>query len=221
LEPLVNQLLALPLSLHILVVDDQSPDGTGELADLLAEQHSGVLTVIHRSPPRGRGLAGIEGLARAAATDYDYVIEMDADLSHPVNFIPKFLESITADPPVDVVIGSRHLPGSQVEGWPRWRYLNSAVANRIARLLLGLPPGDITSGYRCFRRKSLVALPWHKMLSTGPAVVEEILFYGIRAGWVMREIPITFVDRVAGESKVSVSLILRWIREIWRVRRGR
>lgn len=221
LEPLVTAIRSLKLTgMEILVVDDQSPDGTGEIADHLAQTDS-TLHVIHRKPPRGRGLAGIEGFRWARDHDYSFALEMDADFSHPPEFIPSLLAPFEKGTQgIDLVIGSRYIPGGRIEGWPRWRYWNSAVANWMARQVLGLHARDCTSGYRCFSRHALQAIPWEKLTTTGPAIVEEILYHFERAGLHHHEVPITFIERREGVSKVTPFTILRWIRELARIRSG-
>lgn len=221
LESLVGAIRALAISgLEILVVDDQSPDGTGDIADRLAAADS-TLHVIHRKPPRGRGLAGIEGFQWARDHGYHLAIEMDADFSHPPEFIPGLLAPFKQEGnKIDLVIGSRYIEGGRIEGWPRWRYWNSAVANWMARQVLGLHARDCTSGYRCFSQRALQSIPWEKLTTTGPAIVEEILFHFERAGLAHHEIPITFIERREGQSKVTPMTILRWIRELARIRRG-
>lgn len=221
LEPLVSAIRSLGLpDLELLVVDDQSPDGTGDIADRLAAADS-TLHVIHRKPPRGRGLAGIEGFQWARDHNYTHALEMDADFSHPPEFIPSLLAPFEReDGGIDLVIGSRYIEGGRIEGWPRWRYWNSAVANWLARQVLGLHARDCTSGYRCFSRRALQAIPWEKLTTTGPAIVEEILFYFEHAGLSHHEVPITFIERREGQSKVTPMTILRWIRELARIRRA-
>jgi len=202
---------------EVLVVDDLSPDGTGELVEEMGRS-DGRIHVVHRGGRRGRGLAGIEGLRLAGGrNDIDYVIEMDADGSHDPQIIPRLVEE-AAD--ADLVLGSRYVEGGKVIGWGWFRRLNSAIANRVARLLLGLPQRDATSGFRCFRRSVLAALPWERMISDNPSIVEEILFHVHRRGYRIREFPITFVDRTEGKSKFSVRLVGKWIRNLVRVRRA-
>ncbi len=219
LESLVGAIHSLGISgLELLVVDDQSPDGTGDIADHLAETDSTV-HVIHRKPPRGRGLAGIEGFLWARDHQYTHTIEMDADFSHPPEYLPSLLAPFEQKSGgIDLVIGSRYIKGGRIEGWPRWRYWNSAVANWVARLVLGLHAQDCTSGYRCFSRRALLAIPWEKLTTTGPAIVEEILYHFERAGLHHHEVPITFIERREGQSKVTPMTILRWIRELARIR---
>ncbi|MCA9427055.1 MAG: polyprenol monophosphomannose synthase, partial [Candidatus Omnitrophica bacterium] len=164
LKKLVHEIRDLKIEgLEILVVDDQSPDGTWAVADQLASDFKDV-HVIHRKPPRGRGLAGIEGFIWARDQGYDLTFEMDADFSHPPRFIPELLAPFNEDSGLDLVIGSRYVPGGKIEGWPMWRHWNSAVANRMAKTVLGLSPKDCTSGYRCFSKRALAALAWERMI---------------------------------------------------------
>ncbi len=218
LKKLVQEIRDLKVSgLEILVVDDQSPDGTWAVADQLASDFKDV-HVIHRKPPRGRGLAGIEGFRWARDQGYWLALEMDADFSHPPHFLPALIQPFQEDPNLDLVIGSRYVPGGRIEGWPMWRHLNSAVANRMAKAVLRLSPKDCTSGYRCFSKRAMDDLAWEKMITTGPAIVEEILYHFEKADLKFMEVPITFVERVEGTSKVNVGTILRWIKELSRIK---
>ncbi|MCA9446022.1 MAG: polyprenol monophosphomannose synthase [Candidatus Omnitrophica bacterium] len=220
LKKLVHEIRDLKIEgLEILVVDDQSPDGTWAVADQLASDFKDV-HVIHRKPPRGRGLAGIEGFIWARDQGYDLTFEMDADFSHPPRFIPDLLAPFDEDSGLDLVIGSRYVPGGKIEGWPMWRHWNSAVANRMAKTVLGLSPKDCTSGYRCFSKRALAALAWEKMIATGPVIVEEILYHFEQSDLQFTEVPITFVERVEGVSKVNVGTILRWIKELGRIKKN-
>ncbi len=201
------------------MVDDQSPDGTWAVADQLSSDFKDV-HVIHRKPPRGRGLAGIEGFRWARDQGYDLTFEMDADFSHPPRFIPDLLEPFEKEPDLDLVIGSRYIPDGKIEGWPIWRHWNSAVANRMAKTVLRLSPKDCTSGYRCFSGRALKTLAWEKMIATGPVIVEEILYHFERANLKFTEVPITFVERTEGTSKVNIGVILRWIKELFRIKKN-
>lgn len=215
LRPLVEQILQLKLELQVLIVDDNSPDGTGQIADALVAEYPDRILVLHREYQRGRGYAGIAGFQYAANLDTDVIIEMDGDLSHQPIFIPDFLDAIKE---VDVVIGSRYVPGGDVVGWGWYRKLNSWVANRVARLILGLKYSDCTSGYRAFRKEIVQLLPWERMVSPGPSIVEEILYYCFKKKFRILEIPITFFNREHGKSKVSSTLIFRWIFSLLKVR---
>lgn len=218
LEPLAEQLLSLSPEISLLIVDDQSPDGTGEIADTLARTHPGRVEVQHRPPPRGRGLAGRDGLRRAAETDCDIVIEMDADLSHRPEDIPKLIEALEQ---ADVVLGSRYIPGGGTEGFGFRRRLSSHVAGLLSKWVLGLDYSDPTSGFRAFRREALAALPWDRFISDGPTIVEETLYALRKRGYRIAEVPILFVERRVGESKISPGLVIKWIINLLRVRLNR
>jgi dolichol-phosphate mannosyltransferase len=215
LRPLVEQILQLKLELQVLVVDDNSPDGTGQIADELVAEYPDRIIVLHREEPRGRGYAGIAGFQYAFNLDAEVILEMDGDLSHQPIFIPDFLDAIKE---ADVVIGSRYIQGGDVVGWGWYRKLNSWAANRVARLILGLKFSDCTSGFRAFRKEILRSLPWERMISPGPSIVEEILYYCYKKNFRITEIPITFINREQGKSKISPTLILRWIYSLWKVR---
>ena len=214
---LIERILEVHPEGGVLVVDDLSPDGTGRIVDEMASVDPRI-RVLHRQGPRGRGYAGIAGLKLAGeSTEFSHVIEMDADGSHDPKYIPILL---TACEEADVVLGSRYVPGGGVEGWGWFRVLNSAVANRAARFILGLPYRDATSGYRCFKREVLASLPWDRMISNNPSIVEEILAHLHRRGIRIVELPIVFTDRTVGRSKFSVRLVGRWLRNLWSVRRS-
>jgi dolichol-phosphate mannosyltransferase len=217
IRTLIEHILRIVPDGQVLVVDDVSPDGTGEIVEEMRRTDHRV-SIVHREGTRGRGLAGIEGLRRAGVrTDIDYVVEMDADGSHDPEFIPQLVEAAKT---ADLVLGSRYVEGGRVIGWGWFRLLNSAVANRSARLMLGLPFRDATSGFRCFRRTVLADLPWERMVSDNPSIVEEILYHVHRKGYSIKEIPIVFVDRAKGKSKFSVLLVGRWLWNLWCVRRA-
>lgn len=218
LEPLAEQILSISPEISLLIVDDQSPDGTGEIADRLAGTHAGRVRVIHRPPPRGRGLAGREGLQRASESDCEVVVEMDADFSHRPEDIPKLLETLEG---ADVVLGSRYMPGGGAVGFGLRRRLNSRVARLLSRWVLGLSYTDPTSGFRAFRREALSSLPWDAFLSDGPTVVEETLYALQKRGYRIVEVPILFVERRVGESKISPGLVLKWIVNLIRIRLNR
>lgn len=217
IETLIRQLFALPLELNVLVVDDLSPDGTGQLVEDLKREFSGRLEVMHRQGKRGRGLAGIAGFQYAAkAQGIDGVIEMDADGSHDPKYIPDLVKACKN---ADVVLGSRYVPGGGVIGWSAFRHLNSRVAGWVSKILLGLKVQDPTSGYRLFRQDVIRQLPWERMVSDNPSIVEEILYHCIVRGFRIVEVPILFVDRQKGKSKFSPRLIWKWILNLWHVRR--
>ncbi len=215
LEPLVAELLALRDDLGVLVVDDRSPDGTGEVADELAKQYPGRVFVMHRPPPRGRGLAGRDGLRAAAQSQAEFVAEMDADRSHRPEDLPRLLKAAEN---ADVVLGSRYMQGGEVEGFGLRRQANSATAGWLSRVILGLHYTDPTSGYRVFRREALARVPFENLISEGPSIVGEILLSLQLRNFRIVEVPITFLERQVGESKITFKLILRWIWNLLRIR---
>lgn len=214
---LTEQLFALGLDLSILVVDDQSPDGTGDVADELARSYPDRFRVIHRLGPRGRGKAGIVGLAEGARSASTFIVEMDADLSHDPEELPKLLNAAQN---ADLVIGSRYMEGGVAENFGIVRTLNSKVARGLTVLFLGLHYSDPTSGYRVYRRTLLEKLPWERMISPGPSIVEETLYYIERAGGRVVEIPIFYRERKVGSSKITIGIIWRWILSLWSIRRS-
>ena len=185
---------------RLLVVDDGSPDGTGQLADELARMHPGRIEVMHRSGPRGLGRSYIDGLRRALESGADLIFQMDADLSHNPEYLPRIAEAAAE---YDVVIGSRYLTGVSVVNWPLHRIFLSACANRYVRAVTRISVADCTSGFRCWRRDALARLPLDRMVSNGYAFIVEMLFEASRRGCRIGEVPIIFVERRLGQSKVS------------------
>jgi dolichol-phosphate mannosyltransferase len=214
LPVLARGVLAHP-GFRMLVVDDGSPDGTGAVADALAVEFPGRVEVMHRTGPRGLGRSYVDGLQKAIAQPgVDLVCQMDADLSHNPEYLPD-LVGATADH--DVVIGSRYLNGVSVVNWPLHRIFLSAFANRYIRMVTSLTPRDCTSGYRCWRRESLARLPIRDMVSDGYAFLVEMLFEASRRGCRIGEVPIIFVERRQGQSKVSGSVLLESLITPWRL----
>lgn len=200
---------------RMLIVDDGSPDGTGTLADNLAVEYPGRVEVMHRTGPRGLGRSYIDGLQKAIAQpDVDLVCQMDADLSHNPEYLPA-LTAATAQ--ADVVIGSRYLNGVSVVNWPLHRIFLSAFANRYIRLVTSLTPQDCTSGFRCWRRESLARLPLREMVSDGYAFLVEMLFEAQRRKCTIGEVPIIFVERRQGQSKVSGAVLMESLITPWRL----
>jgi dolichol-phosphate mannosyltransferase len=200
---------------RLLVVDDGSPDGTGSVADQLAQQYPGRVAVLHRSGPRGLGRSYVDGLQQAVAdTAVDYVCQMDADLSHNPEYLP---ELVAAAATHDVVIGSRYLNGVSVVNWPLNRIILSAFANRYIRVVTRLAATDCTSGYRCWRREALARLPLAGMVSDGYAFLVEMLFEAKRRQFRIAEVPIIFVERRVGQSKLSSSVLLESLVMPWRL----
>ncbi|MGC9356904.1 MAG: polyprenol monophosphomannose synthase, partial [Anaerolineae bacterium] len=201
ITPLVEALFALPLILHILIVDDNSPDGTGAVADELANKRPARMSVIHRAGKLGLGTAYVAGFRQAMDHDSDLVVTMDADFSHPPTAIPAMVARI--DRGFDLVIGSRYVPGGRTVGWPGYRKFLSRGANTFARLLLGLRAHDATAGFRCYRREVLESVPLATIRSNGYSFLIELLYAVQQEGWRVGEVPITFANRCRGTSKIS------------------
>ncbi len=200
---------------RMLIVDDGSPDGTGAIADELAAAHPGRIDVMHRTGARGLGRSYIDGLQKAIAQpDVTLVCQMDADLSHNPEYLP---ELAAAARDHDVVIGSRYLNGVSVVNWPLHRIFLSAFANKYIRAVTSLTPRDCTSGFRCWRREALARLPLSSMVSDGYAFLVEMLFEASRRGCSIGEVPIIFVERRQGQSKVSSSVLIESLITPWRL----
>jgi dolichol-phosphate mannosyltransferase len=212
---IIEAVLAQDDSLDILIVDDASPDGTGEIADTIAAANSRV-HAIHRSGKLGLGTAYIAGFKWALARDYALVFEMDADFSHNPDRLPKFLEKIRE---ADLVLGSRYQDGHvNVVNWPMSRLFLSYAANIYARAVTGLPIFDSTGGFKCFRRKVLEVIDLNAVRSNGYAFQIEMTFRAWKADFRIVEIPIVFVDRMAGESKMSKHIVREAVWMVWRLR---
>lgn len=212
---LISQLMQIP-AVRVLVVDDSSPDGTGQVADGLAAKFSGRIDVLHRTERRGLGSAYIEGMQRALKTDTDLVAQMDADLSHDVRYLP---DLIAATAGADLVIGSRYVPGGGVSNWPIHRRLLSRFANIYVRIVTGLRIEDATAGYRCWRRDTLLALPLSTLQSSGYSFQVEMAWETVERGLRVVEVPIVFVERTQGRSKLNRSVMLESALVPWRLRR--
>jgi glycosyltransferase involved in cell wall biosynthesis len=215
LAALVQHLRGLPGDLHVLIVDDNSPDDTGALADGLAAQDTGV-AVLHRSGKLGLGTAYKAGFAYGLARDYAYLCTMDADFSHNPADVPALLAKIECG--YDMVVGSRYVPGGSVVGWPRLRKLISAVANRLAHLFLSVATRDCTAGFRCYRRAVLETIPLETIFSGGYSFLIEMAFLCQEAGFRIGEVPITFVNRTQGSSKISKLEIYKAMYTLLRLR---
>jgi dolichol-phosphate mannosyltransferase len=199
----------------VLVVDDNSPDGTGQIADALAASDSGV-RVMHRPGKKGLGTAYIEGFSRGLAEGYDRFFEMDADLSHDVRYLPAFVRAL--DDGFDVVIGSRNIPDGRVEGWGPGRHFISKGGSLYSRVILGLPIRDLTSGYKAYTRRALEAIPLAEVHSNGYSFQIEMTYRAIRRGMRVKEVPIVFVDRTLGRSKMSRKVFLEAVGMVWKLR---
>jgi len=198
----------------VMVVDDQSPDGTGEVADALAREHAGRIEVMHRTERRGLGRSYIDGLRKAIREPVDVVCQMDADLSHDPARLP---DLVAATDRADVVIGSRYIPGGRIVNWPLRRRVLSRFANAYIRIVTRLRARDCTSGYRCWRREALAALPLDRFISDGYSFLVEMLYVASRRGCRIGEVPITFVERRQGESKLSRAVLLESAITPWRL----
>ena len=203
---------------RMLVVDDGSPDGTGQIADELARIHPGRIDVMHRTGPRGLGRSYIDGLRHALKSGADLIFQMDADLSHNPEYLPRIAEAAAQ---YDVVIGSRYLTGVSVVNWPLHRIVLSAFANRYVRAVTRISVTDCTSGYRCWRREALERLPLDSMVSNGYAFIVEMLYEASRRGCRIGEVPIIFVERRLGQSKVSGRVLAESLIVPWRLVLGK
>jgi dolichol-phosphate mannosyltransferase len=215
---IVEALLALPIDdLNVLVVDDNSPDGTGQLADGLAEKHPERVSVLHRTEKNGLGPAYIAGFKKALSLGAEYLVQMDADFSHQ----PKYLIDLIAkaDEGYDMVSGSRWANGGSVdESWPVYRKLLSYFANRIyVRLLLGIPLNDATGGFRLWRRQTLIGIDLDRVRSNGYVFQVEIAYLTSRLGFSIAEVPIHFPDRQRGDSKMDARIQIEAALRVWQV----
>jgi dolichol-phosphate mannosyltransferase len=212
---LIPAVLAQDPSLEVLIVDDGSPDGTGAIVDGIAANNARV-HVIHRASKLGLGTAYIAGFRWALERKYDLVFEMDADFSHNPERLPEFLEAIRES---DVVLGSRYQNGHvNVVNWPMSRLFLSYAANIYARFVTGLPIFDTTGGFKCFRRNVLESIDLNSVKSNGYAFQIEMSYRAWKRGFQLFEIPIIFVDRTEGESKMSKKIVREAIWMVWRLR---
>jgi dolichol-phosphate mannosyltransferase len=211
LEPMLRALReVLGPDDRVLVIDDASPDGTGELADRLAGE-LGFVDVLHRERKEGLGPAYVAGFRRALAGDAEYVLELDCDFSHDPQDVPGLLAAAAE---ADVVLGSRYVPGGAIENWGPLRRAISAGGSLYARLVLGVPVRDLTGGFKCFHRRVLEAIDLDAIESKGYAFQIETTYRALRRGFRVIEIPIRFVDRDVGSSKMSRAIVLE---AIWKV----
>lgn len=212
--PVLTKALMQYPEVSMLVVDDKSPDGTGALADELAREYPGRIEVMHRTARPGLGRSYIDGIRSVLDRRVDVICQMDSDLSHD----PRHLRDlIAASEHADVVIGSRYVPGGAVVNWPLRRRLLSRFANIYIRLVTRLSPRDCTSGYRCWRREALASMPLDQSGSEGYSFLVEMLFAASAAGLKFAEVPITFVERRQGQSKLSQAVLLESAITPWRL----
>ncbi len=215
LEPMLRALGAvLGPDDRVLVIDDNSPDGTGELADQLAAE-LGYVDVLHRERKEGLGPAYVAGFRHALAAGAELVVEIDCDFSHDPADVPRLLE---AAGDADLVLGSRYVPGGGVENWGVLRRAVSAGGSLYARILLGVPVRDLTGGFKCFRRSVLESLDLDAVHTKGYAFQIEVTYRALRRGFRVREVPIRFTERVAGGSKMSKAIVLEAVWQVPRLR---
>jgi dolichol-phosphate mannosyltransferase len=217
LVQIVAELMTLDLEgLDILIIDDNSPDGTGKIADELATQYADRVHVIHRQGKMGLGTAYVTGFHRALESGADYIVQMDADFSHSPSYIPTFLEAMKD---CDLVVGSRYVAeGGVDERWSPWRRFLSWGGNAYARLVTGLRIHDATGGFRCFRQQALRELDLDRISSEGYAFQIEVAYACQKTGLRLCEIPIYFEDRSMGLSKMSSRIILEAMWRVWQMR---
>ncbi len=214
LAELLKRIFAQGLPLEVLIIDDNSPDGTGAVADGL-EAADPRVHVMHRAGKMGLGSAYVAGFRYALERGYDAVFEMDADFSHNPESLPEFLRELET---ADLIVGSRYLHGVTVVNWPLSRLILSYLANVYSRVITGMPLKDATGGYKCFRRQVLESIDLSRVKSDGYGFQIEINFKAWRKGFRIREIPILFVDRRAGESKMSRRIVWEAAWMVWRLR---
>lgn len=209
--------LAQSLPISILVVDDNSSDGTAELVRSKMEEHPGRIHLIERSGKLGLGTAYLRGFRYALSRDFPYICEMDADLSHDPDDLPRLIESVRADD-VDLAIGSRYVEGVRVINWPLSRLVLSYSAGIYTRTITRLPILDVTAGFKCFHRKVLEALPLNRVNSDGYAFQVEMHYRTWRAGFRIKEIPVIFTERTEGESKMRREIVVEAAFKVWELR---
>ena len=214
LPDLVRAILAQG-DFSVLIVDDNSPDGTGQIADELKSASAGRVDVLHRPGKLGLGTAYLAGFKYALAQGYDYIFEMDADFSHNPAVLPRFLAAIEQ---ADLVLGSRYVAGGGTVNWSLLRRIISRGGSLYARLILGLPFQDLTGGFKCFRRTVLATLDLDAVRSNGYGFQIELTYRAAQHGFRVREIPITFVDRQVGRSKMSRRIVVEAMLMVWRLR---
>ncbi|GAB4110437.1 MAG: polyprenol monophosphomannose synthase [Sandaracinaceae bacterium] len=216
-EHFVTSVLRVVPHVDVLIVDDHSPDGTGEIADRLAASDSRV-RVMHRPGKLGLGTAYVQAFQKGLAEGYELFFEMDADMSHDPLHLPAFFDAFTQG--ADIVIGSRNIPGGGVVGWGPGRHFLSKGGSLYSRTILGLPIRDLTSGYKAFRAEVLHAIDLGSLRSEGYSFQIETTYRAVQRGFRVVEVPITFVDRKAGQSKMSRKIFIEAIGMVWKLRLG-
>ena len=216
LPKLVSALFSLPLDLSLLVVDDNSPDGTGQIAEELSNEYPDKIGILHRTGKQGLRSAYLEGFRGAFETGADVVVQMDADFSHDPAVLMEMARCIES---CEVVIGSRYVKGgSLARRWPLWRKVLSAFGNTYARTILNIPLHDVTTGYRMWKREALLGIPLDRIRSNGYVFLVEMAYVAFLSGYKIVEVPIHFKDRRWGKSKMSFRIQLEAALRIWDVR---
>jgi glycosyltransferase involved in cell wall biosynthesis len=203
--------------MHVLIIDDNSPDGTGRIADQLASEYEGI-RAMHREGKLGLGSAYVAGFKQALADGYDLICQMDADFSHDPSYWPDLLRGMDGH---DVMIGSRYVPGGGTRNWGIHRRLLSRASGFVARLVLGIKVRDCTGGFRCYKRHVIEKIDPGTIFSNGYSFIEEVLYKAVKAGAVVGETPIIFVERERGKSKISKKEIFKAVVTLFRLRFGK
>jgi len=214
-QAITHAVLGADPRLDVLIIDDNSPDGTGKLADELASADERV-HVLHRLQKQGLGRAYLDGFRWALGRNYQYVLEMDADFSHDPKYLPQFLDA--AEQGTDLVLGSRYVPGGGTLNWGPIRQLISRGGSLYARLALGISIRDLTGGFKCFRRSVLESIDLGAVRSSGYAFQIELTYRALKKGFRVKEIPIVFEDRRVGQSKMSRTIFLEALSMVWKLR---
>lgn len=213
---LIEAIRSLPHDFHIWIVDDNSPDGSGEVAEGLAKRYPKRMNVLHRPAKLGLGSAYRLGFAQALQQGADAIAQMDADFSHPPEKLSELVEALSD---CDVAMGSRYVPGGSVDQhWPLWRKGLSAFGNWYARTILGIPVRDVTGGFRLWRRETLLAMPFQQGNTQGYVFQVEMAYLAYRLGFTIREVPFYFADRQEGQSKMSLRIQLEAAYKVWLIR---
>jgi dolichol-phosphate mannosyltransferase len=214
--PMTEAILAATPDVDVLIIDDNSPDGTGQLADGIAGREPRV-KVLHRAGKEGLGKAYLAGFEWALGHGYDLILEMDADFSHDPKYLPGMLEAARS---ADLVLGSRNIPGGGTVNWGVGRKIISRGGSFYARTILGIPVRDLTGGFKCFHRKVLESIDLPTVECSGYAFQIELTFRALRRGFRVVEFPIVFVDRRVGQSKMSKRIVLEALGKVWSIRRS-
>jgi dolichol-phosphate mannosyltransferase len=215
---LVPEVLAIDPCISVVIVDDNSPDGTGDLADTLSAANPGRVEVLHRAEKNGIGPAYVAGFQRALSLQPLLIAQMDADHSHQPDDLRKLIE-VASD--ADLVLGSRYVPGGATRGWPLHRRLMSQFGSLYARLILGVHVRDMTGGFKVYRASTLSSLDIGSLQSDGYVFQIETTFRAIKRGFRVVEVPVTFVDRIAGKSKLSRGIVIEAMLRVWQLRFAR